>query len=298
MLGSMTLTGAKETSLLPDNSNVISLNENESTIHFTSTHPDSLNLPSWGGVDITATMSMIPVHEEIIAYPKNYKVKDVFYLNIQPQQYFFSLCHKSEEDSLNVINILKQEWFENAKSKYLKEYVDCLVSYCLLENEAGEQFVVFDQNNDEDFSNDTILTFKKKLDFYYPNQEIDFVQADVEAAYYNGSAIQTTYLSIGFVKRSSTRLKRDILTISILNMGACDVFIENKKYTAGIIENYKIEYGKYSFLWIDLNQNGKPDLEGDTFSQMHKPIKIFDQTFKVSFIDRFGKMIKLSKNEE
>ncbi len=69
-----------------------------------------------------------------------------------------------DSNYLNLItNTFDKKWFESADSLYTTEWVDCVVSMCLLKDSIGNRYMVVDENNDEDLTNDPILKFQEKI---------------------------------------------------------------------------------------------------------------------------------------
>lgn len=294
LIANLSLTSAKNIS--SNLSDPISASDDEFTIEFKTVHPDSFSFPI-NGTRITATRWMLPPNEVIIKYPQNYKVKKTYIMNLQPQQYYFALAQKSEKDFKDVIKIWEEGWYKEAKNNYTKEYVDCLVSYCILENEDGEDFVVFDQNNDEDLSNDTILSYEKKsISIGSMTSELNAVQTTVQIDYFNGKNVQTSSYSLRLSKKYSERLKMNHLTLSLLKMELGKVTIGGKVYQAAIINSSEIEFHKYCHFWLDANQNGQLDLD-DVYGQMHKPFTILGKTYEITNIDRYGRSVTFIKSD-
>jgi len=270
--------------------------ENEIKIKFTSAHPDSYGYYA-GGFSITATRFFIPRNEKIKKYPENYKVQKTYYMSLQLNQYYFSLAHNSEKDYQTVIGVFKQDWFEKAKLKYTKKYVDCLVSFAILKNNKNQDIVVFDQNNDEDLSNDQILKFQKEtLKNGNHTRDVECVKTIVSTDFFDGEKTQSSKFPVKLVKTYSARSKMDHLTLALQKFEIGAVSVNGKEYRVALFNGKDIEYDKYSSFWLDMNQNNRQD-KGDVTGQMHKPFTILGQTYEVTFIDRFGKYITLEESD-
>ena len=98
--------------------------------------------------------------EKITSFPQDYEIKETFRKPFQVFQYQYYLS-RVDSNYLNLIkNIHDKKWFESADSLYTTEWVDCVVSMCLLNDSTGNQYMVVDENNDEDLTNDPILKFQ------------------------------------------------------------------------------------------------------------------------------------------
>ena len=73
-----------------------------------------------------------------------------------------------------------------------KDSIDCIISFCTVRNSAGQEFIVVDQNNDEDFSNDSLLEYNS-IEYYIEKadstMEWSYVDSEVEYEYYHENRI-------------------------------------------------------------------------------------------------------------
>ncbi len=56
-----------------------------------------------------------------------------------------------------------------------------------------------------------------------------------------------------------------------------------------------VNYNRYDFLWIDLNQNHKFDSDADFYEQMLSPFTLFGKSYRVNEVDVFGNSVYLEK---
>ena len=156
---------------------------NEIRIDLTPAHPDTINYYSGELIGNTPNFDTYAT-EKIKAYPKNYKIKDTFHLHLQSAQKYAIAFQKNEQSRKQALDNFRnwvsmqfdeaardwanafvenkeertdyiEKWIQHVYnmvvSNYTTEYVDCIASICIIENENGKEFVVFDENNDEDF---------------------------------------------------------------------------------------------------------------------------------------------------
>ena len=156
----------------------------------------------WKGNRLSPASRMIPEKEGIERYPDNWKVKETFHLCIQEHQYYYSLAQKSKKHRRRVIEVFGEEWFDEAKSKYTDQDVDCVVSFCTIENADGEEFVICDANNDEDFTNDEVLTYGEGEEpvGLFRKLKTKIIETIAEVEYFDGQSIQTQPFPVSFRK--------------------------------------------------------------------------------------------------
>ncbi len=261
---------------------------NQIKVLLTLADPDDTKFP-WNGYDWLASMKMIPVTEKIIKYSENYKIKETYFMALQSGQYYYNLSKTNEDNYKKVLGIFKNDWYENAKKKYIDKYIDCIVTVCILENIKGEEYVVIDENNDEDLSNDHILSYSDSSIQYDKTREVKTktVKTKAEIEYYDGKNIYSSKFPISFRKRIGKMIHPET---ALLQMQKGEISIKKEKYPMAIFNFEEIEYNNYNFLWIDSNRNSKAD-SGDCMVQMINPFTFKGKTYQVTEIERFGKYI-------
>ena len=272
----------------------------EVTVDFTATHPDSIVM-LWKGNRLSPASRMIPEKEGIERYPDNWKVKETFHLCIQEHQYYYSLAQKSKKDHQRVIEVFGEEWFDEAKSKYTDQDVDCVVSFCTIENADGEEFVVCDANNDEDFTNDEVLTYGEGEEpvGLFSKLKTKIIETIAEVEYFDGQSIQTQPFPVSFRKVFGKQRVTPEGALRRIMVG--ELALGQDRYMVALIGR-GIEHNKDSHLWVDENGNRKFDiswnpLSSDFIERMNSPFELQGETYEVTYVDQFGRRIILQKSD-
>ena len=104
--------------------------------------------------------------EEIKKIPSDYKLLGIYQVDLQSSYKLSKYVLSDEKQKIDFVNdfgLYYLKYFE--KISKIESY-DCIFSACELENEKGDKFFIFDENNDEDFTNDPIADFESlKSDF-------------------------------------------------------------------------------------------------------------------------------------
>ncbi|MCE5248626.1 TlpA family protein disulfide reductase [bacterium] len=237
--------------------------------------------------------SRFPPQEDIKEYPRNYTVKETFWINLQKYQYLYNLARSDRKNNDRVIKVLGQEWFDDARLKYTGQPVDCIVSVCVVESPEGGEYIIFDADNDENFSNDRLLTFRSE-ELQRGNIKIisQLAESDVEIEFYDGSEVRTRTIRISIVRNIGNRIYTGYAHCSMMTG---ELPLDGKLFTVGLIESQDIEYRQSSNLWIDTNQNRMFDPDEDYYAQVNQPFTVLGRTYQVVETDRFGNHITIRK---
>lgn len=260
-------------------------------ITFDEANSDSLGLP-WVGYNWTGNISPIPVTENINKYPSDGTIIDTFFIAAQRDQYFINLLHKSADDSIHVIKTLGIDWYNDSKSKYSTQDIDCIITLCII-SKNGEEFVIVDQNNDNDLTNDPLLNFQSQHD---KNKDVDVrvVFCNAKVDYYDGNKKHSIFLPISYRKIPFRNSFRHQYSIRKNNIGVLE--LNGQKYKTILVNNTYIEFNKYDDVWIDENNNDQ--IEETEIKSLHMPFTLFEKSYRLHELDRFGKYLIIEEYDE
>ncbi|MBT4484487.1 MAG: redoxin domain-containing protein [Candidatus Latescibacteria bacterium] len=262
------------------------------TINLTSSDSESINFDG-NFMLIPKTFSSFTPGEGISQFPKNFKIIKTFSKIIQIRQFAYQLAQQSKEDYQKVIERYGEEWYKNAESKYSKKPVDCIISISILEDNTGENYIVFDSNNDEDLSNDEIIKFKNTDNKNDDGSVEKTAQNVVSYEYYDGINNKTLEIIIKIIKNAG---RSDLTVLSLSNIKYGETIVEGNQYLIGIFENFSIEFNDTSRIWIDTNNNGKYDYREDYIGLIKHPFNINRKSYKILSFDRFGRHITIEES--
>ncbi len=226
--------------------------------------------------------------EQISSLPKGFNIKQTCRLPFPLGQYYYYISKTDSSIFPFLRDVYGDDWLKTADSLYSKEWVDCVVSSCLIEDSTGTQYLVVDENNDEDLTNDPIVSFQEKtLRFGNEPWDVIAVKCNPEIEYYDGNSIKTRLIPVVYWIDKRTP---DWLARTLLNRRKGNVEINGQRIVIELVSHTDIEFDKYSRLFIDLNGNGYRD-ENDGFSQLINPFNIRGKLYSAVHIDRFGKEI-------
>lgn len=243
-----------------------------------------------GGVAINAGAWDRFNPEKIISFPQNYEIEESYRVPFQVSQYQYYLS-KVDSNYLNLIkNVYDKKWFKSADLLYTTEWVDCVVSMCLLRDSTGNQYMVVDENNDEDLTNDPILKFQEEtFGLGELSLQVMVVKCNSEIEYFDGTNVRKRNLAFTLFNNEKNP---NWLFCALLERQSGEIELNNQKIHIELVPMSDIEYAKYSRILVDLNRNGYQD-KNESFSQLVNPVTIQDRLFNATHIDRFGKEIIL-----
>jgi len=188
-----------------------------------------------------------------------------------------------------------EQKFSDWQEKYTLDSLDCIVSICYLQDSSGSRYMVFDQNNDEDLSNDVRVAFQSRMikhPYLDERVQINYSDSRVECEYYDGKSIRTGEHWIRILEAPG---QKGVFFHYSRNGKFGHIKLENKKYILGIIKSGSgVENLKKDFLWIDTNKNNKLDVGQDQFEQMYLPFTFRKKSYVVEELDRWGESITLA----
>lgn len=240
--------------------------------------------------------------EKIKKYPIKLKLLATYQFDAQRNKKSSKLFFNDSTFRKNRIKNFGQNEIEFLSKLSNAPSFDCIISACEVENESGEIFFIFDTNNDEDLSNDSLITYKdfdvsfieheKVLDD--KNSSVKIAESHVAIEYFDGEKINRKKLLIAFCKKDYGDNKICFLSNRRIR-GGYAVFNGQKYFTLILNKPPGVNYTRYDFIWFDLNQNKKYCIDSDFYQQMFAPFTIFGSTYKVSYIDVSGEYIELEK---
>jgi hypothetical protein len=235
--------------------------------------------------------------EKIIHYPQNFKIKKTYQFKEAQQSYrTFKYMLDNESYKEEYLKEFGEESFNFVMSMNNLEAFDCIISACLIEDDNSKTFLVFDENNDEDFSNDKIQPFKEKIKIQENDTScISYVESNILIEYFNGKTIIKEKFPFIFLRKTKMKKVSNYLSHSLINVG--NINFNNKSHMIAILQTSspKIEYNKYDFIWIDLNNNEKFEKDEDYWDQIYIPFTFNNIAYKIVEVDRFGKFVKIKK---
>ncbi len=282
----------------------IDLKENQIYMAFEDVNPESIGYYSYGNSASNSSF-MFTVNEEIKGYPENFEPVHTFHLILQQGQYVLNLTTQDETvhdyiygDDLDVYN-MGISYSDYLESRYTTKPVDCLVSVCVLKNQEGEEFVIIDRNNDEDFTNDPVLSY-----FTVPNDAIpewisiqsqESVDSDAEVEYYDGKEIRTAQVPVRLSK--IIRNDRQYYNYTIHSVKAGKAKIDGTEYRVVLSSLIPmIDYDVGASIEIDLDHNSKFD-RNDFSARLYQPFSFNGKTYDLVEIDPMGSYIILNETD-
>ncbi|MFC1547898.1 TlpA family protein disulfide reductase [Candidatus Neomarinimicrobiota bacterium] len=183
--------------------------------------------------------------------------------------------------------------FEDLQAKYTADSLDHIVSLCVVEDSSGNEFIIFDRDNDEDLTNDPLVAFET-LSYYneFADSTIEFtcVESDVQFEYYEGSETRDGTFRIRVSKPSSGPPDWLVQTAARGHFGR--LRLDGEKYLVGLINmSSDVECTKYDALWVDWNRNRRYDALSDLYQQMYLPFTLGQKSYRVTEVDRFGESV-------
>lgn len=233
-----------------------------------------------------------PFDEQIKKYPDGYIVKNSYNICLQNTDAAYKNFITDENARMQFFNHFKDQSFEEWHNLYTKDSVDYFVCFCLVADSSGKEYLIFDENNDEDLSNDEARIFKPKSILYRGKSiEYEYADAMVKFNYFDGKKIKESTYGIRLFRGKDFR--GDTFAMASMNVNWGTLQLSDKKYIIGITKFPDVEFSKYDQLWIDLNQNGKFDHDEDYNQQMYLPFTLDGKTYGLERVDRFGKSLFL-----
>jgi len=265
--------------------------EKQIKITFEEANSDSLGLP-WTGWNWTKSRFIIPISETINKYPIEGTIIDTFFIAVQLDQYFMNLLHKSQNDSNYVVKKLGVDWYNNSKHKYSTKKIDCIITLCII-SKNGKEFVIVDQNNDNDLTNDPVLAFQSQHDMN-DDVDVDVIFCESKVDFYDGTKKQTTIIPISYRRIYLKNGFQHEYSIRQNKIGTLELNEQN--YKTILINNIDIEFNRYIDAWIDENNNEQ--IEETEIKSLHKPFTLFEKSYRLYELDRFGKYLIIEQCDE
>jgi len=270
---------------------------NNIKLRLTKAHPDSIGCP-WSGVSLTGTRFFPPRSEEIKKLPDQYNIKDIFHYALQPEQYAYSYAKKSLENENYIKSRYGHDWIEKVKNKYTDKEIDCIVSFCFIEDKTGQEYIAIDINNDEEFTKNEIYNFKyEEYKIHDYNIESQKASSEIVVDLFIDGKTESIKIPIGISKSWRKGSDRTHISFSILEAGYGILDIENNKYKVALLDGNSIFYSKYSHIYIDSNQNGVFEPE-DIYNQLLNPFSLLGNTYEATVIDSLGRYIIIQKTNK
>jgi len=272
----------------------------EFIINLTSVDPDSGGYYFMGfGAERKFRNKELLFKESIVKYPDKLKLIKNYFICLQPRQSYLNLARENEELRKMVLENLRLDNYEELKPNYSETYVDCIISIGLFEDSNNKRVVIVDQNNDEDYSNDSVLeifTHDVKHGLYKSMHTLESVQTNVSVQIFDGKNIIEKSYPVRFSKLITKKhIKNPIYLYSIRSMPIGKWTVGENTFRIGILNrNSQAEYSINDRLWIDTNLNNVHD-ENDLSVSMKFPFLFQGKVYEVSSFDRLGKFIEVKK---
>jgi len=164
-------------------------------------------------------------------------------------------------------------------------------------NKDDAEFVVVDINNDEDMTNDPVLSYTsispRATSESIAQQQKNSVVIDAEVEYYNGRQVVTVKIPIRFSKDISQ--KKPYYTYSIDNVKYGVATIGNENY-AMVMTNLspELDYNIGSEISIDIDKDSKFSLN-DLQARLFQPFTFKGKTYKTYEVEPMGNYIILER---
>ena len=237
--------------------------------------------------------------EAIHTYPADLKVTAVYQYDLQNS---FKISKSIISDASFRESIL--ETYGLNAVQYLKSFsaidsLDCIFSFCKAEKNDSLKYVIFDRNNDEDFSNDVPLTFETVLRETSTGRidSLQIVTENVALQIFKNNAIRDTSVRIDFVEKQSK--KRTVSYVELPYIYGGSLHLSGKEYFLAFLGSYpSIEIKPDDFLWIDLNGNRIFDYFADIFIQTNMPFTLDNVSYRIFDFDHFGKHLTIRKQDQ
>ncbi|MBD3275806.1 MAG: redoxin domain-containing protein [Candidatus Marinimicrobia bacterium] len=237
---------------------------------------------------------LIP-QETVKAIPGGYASADTIFWSFQHRQYVHSQYLHNPE----IKAFIDKEFPDYPRGDmpiYSDLPIDGVLTFCLLEDSEGNEFLVFDSNNDEDLTDEEIHPVEGKDSnttlTHYPDFSIA-VNVDIEM--FDGADITTVKLPLYMSRIKDSKVPYRF-TMQIRKMPIGEIAIEGQNYKIGIIPAGEMEFDLFDDLWVDSNSNGFYD-ENDLSASMHKPFTLGTRVYQVSDIDRTGRNLVIRQTE-
>ena len=265
----------------------------DSSINLQIVHSDSLGFP-WTTYPISRGYRQIPITEQNLVFHPGYEKIKPYYIAVQPEQYYMSIAGQSREDHDKILQVKKQPWFDRFQKQYTTRPVDCVISVCTVKDRNGNELVLVDTNNNQDFSDENPMTYV--VDSLVIGQRrplcTETVETMVKVQFYDGKKIATKWVPLGF-RKIYHHMVQPLFTIREVAFGTA--VLDGQEYRIGVASTTPgLEYSLTDILWIDINHNGRYDLN-DYFTDMADVFTFSGVSYKVSELDRFGEWIKINK---
>ncbi len=268
----------------------------EQIIKLKSAGIDSIKTPDGFSASRIRPIKDKKFKEKINSYPKNYIIEAFYQMpNLQKDYAMSKRVFKSngeKERYRKDFGIKKLKFLELLKKS---SPYDCMVSSCLVKDKHGNEFFIFDRNNDEDLSNDPVLKLRKGFTLYWGDTvQTLSVEGTADVEYFDGSKISNKTIDLKFERLLTNRGFKDKMMVNSRAYGTIN--FNNKSFTV-LLSHLKpcFDYYTYDFMGIDYNNDGKIDLESDYFQQIYLPFTYDNTSYRVSELDPFGRYIKVKK---
>ncbi|WP_456408986.1 peroxiredoxin family protein [Caldithrix abyssi] len=268
----------------------------EITIRLKPVNADSLKIiePSFSPARPVKENKLL---EKITAYPANYATRKLYQFHIQN---FLKLSKLFKEDSVlraSVKSSALPATIDFLERIYPPPPLDDIVSACWLEDGQGNDFFVFDANNDEDFTNDRILKFKDFDQVFAPEHSGQYVMAEelVTVEIFDGQQVKTQKMLLAFFKAQKPGGKNLVFFSNrLIRMG--ELKLDGEVFNCILFTilpdvNYKIT----DFLWIDLNHDKRYNRKEDFYEQLYQPFTLRNKSYGVKTLDIWGRSLTLEE---
>ena len=144
--------------------------------------------------------------EIIRKYPLNFELLSTYQFNAQPNTKLSELFVNDSSFRAKQMKNFSQHQIDFLTNLSTIPSFDCIISACEVKDETGKRFFIFDSNNDEDLSNDSLILFKNfDNQFIVQQRDLSFrmAESNVEVEFFDGGKISNGNLLLSFVKQKS-----------------------------------------------------------------------------------------------
>jgi len=240
------------------------------------------------------TAPLHPPPEDLAALPETHKLKEIRFLVLQEEQYRYSkaLSNPSLPEGGRFT-----AWFRKAQRRYTTDPVDCVIAVAAVEDADGTEFIVVDQNNDEDLSNDPVLSYSNEVhEVAGFNRDDELVtlkfptkvaSTEVVTEFFNGQEIATARLPILVKTWEMPPLPRHYAFAMELATGIWDIGYTSLHVT---VERIQADYPLWSVVRLGSSHTGSFG-SGDLRAQPGGRFTLGSHVYRIVELDRLGEYL-------
>ncbi len=237
--------------------------------------------------------------EKINKFAPNLKVEAVYqFHNLQETYQLASYILNDQKEKERYLKEFGKDKLKFLESLKRHSPFDCTISACMVKDEKGTEYFIFDKNNDEDFTNDPILKFQKSVVIKNGDTLQAFrVHGHADIEYFDGQKVDTKNIGIIFERKPTNLGFKEYWMFDSIPYGT--IQLKGEKYPLILVHLIpKFDYYKFDFVSIDLNKNSKFENLTDYFQQIYLPFTYKNTSYKISELDPYGTYIKIKRCDQ